>query len=106
MATIGGIPGGNYARDLEAMQRGIVEAQARAALHAHVALARQDWDQDEEAAALSPREAARSIRNCLHLPGVTPVPGSFPWQDHGTTESVAYRRILEATEAEIDALDG
>jgi hypothetical protein len=54
MASIGGIPGGNYA---------LARLKARAALRADVALARQDWDQDDEAAALSPREAARSIRD-------------------------------------------
>lgn len=97
MAAIGGIPGGNYA---------LARTKARVALRADVALARLDWDLDAESAALSPREAARSIRDRLHLPGVTPALGSFPWQDHGTTESAAYRRILEATEAEIDELDG
>jgi len=70
-----------------------------------VALARLDWDQDDpDAMALSPRAAARSIRGSLHLPQYDGDERAWAWVDYGNEQSAAYRRILEASEEEINQL--
>lgn len=70
-----------------------------------VGLAREDWDQgDPEALSLSTYEAARSIRDSLGLPQYAGDTRPWTWVDHGTAESAAYRRILEATAEEVEGL--
>lgn len=72
-----------------------------------VALARLDWDQEDPAAtALSPRAAALSIRGSLNLPQYDGDDRAWTWINHGDEQSAAYRRILEASDAEIDSLPG
>lgn len=69
-----------------------------------VRLARLDWDQDDDAAALTDHAAALSIRGSLHLPRYEGDNGAWCWQDYGDAQSAAYRAVLEATDQEIDAL--
>jgi hypothetical protein len=73
-------------------------------LRADVELAREDWDQDEEASALTTYEAARSIRGSLALPQFEGDQRAWTWIDYGDAQSAAYRRVLEATDVEVEAL--
>jgi hypothetical protein len=70
-----------------------------------VALARLDWDQDDPIEMRrTPRDAARSIRGSLHLPQYDGDERAWTWIDYGDAQSAAYRRILEASEEEINQL--
>lgn len=71
-----------------------------------VRLARLDWDQGlDDERANTEHQAALSIRASLFMPRTEAERNwTWAWQDHGDAQSAAYRLVLEATDAEIDAL--
>lgn len=50
------------------------------------------------------REAAQHARNILRLPEAPYVTGAYPIDDDGSDLATAYRRVLEATPEELDAI--
>lgn len=69
-----------------------------------VSLAREDWDQDDAARALTAHAAALSIRGSLHLPQYEGDQRAWTFVDYGDAQSAAYRRVLEATDEEVERL--
>lgn len=106
MAAIGGFPGGNYSRERGREQMATRTKEPQMELRAAVQLARQDWDEGmPDEAAKTDYESALSIRGSLFMPRTEDEKQwTWAWQDHGTPQSVAYRRVLEAAKEEIEAL--
>lgn len=78
---------------------------ARYRLREAVELARLDWDQDDpENVARSTYAAARSIRDSLRLPEYPGDERVWTWVDYSDAQSAAYRRVLAATDEEVEAL--
>jgi hypothetical protein len=78
----------------------VEHAYSTFSLREAIALVTPDWTQGwDETDVKTPHVVAATICNNLHL-GV----GRDAWQDHGDALSAAYRVILEATDAAIEAL--
>lgn len=66
--------------------------------------ARNPWDEDTERGFVLVSDAVDHARNTLRLPEADYVAGGYPVEDTGSALDTAYRIILEATQAELDAL--
>ena len=68
-----------------------------------IRLVADDMRQNAGSEDMSDAEAVAYALDTVYLPEDGPIPGAAEWNDYGDECSAAYRMVLSATDADIDA---